>query len=184
MYWHARLDRAPDHVFRSAGARKRHDQIGLAFVEHPLIAQWASFLAEFVPLALRDLIRLAWDAPALLGAEMHACERDLHLILTSRPWSALRLRPDRTAWRCSPQSAALSQFDRRVIPLIRRRFRVSNSIQIQNSRRPKVTTCRALSPSPDTHSARFVCVKKIPAPNAGVFFMRLGLASANVRFQG
>jgi len=46
------------------GARKRHDQIGLAFVEHPLIAQWASFLAEFVPLALRDLIRLAWDAPA------------------------------------------------------------------------------------------------------------------------
>src|SRR5437773_12128342 len=56
MYWHARLDRAPDHVFRSAGTRKRHDQIGLAFVEHPLIAQWASFLAEFVPLSLRDLI--------------------------------------------------------------------------------------------------------------------------------
>src|SRR5215471_14499890 len=64
MYWHARLDRAPDHVFRSAAARKRHDQIGLAFVEHPLIAQWASFLADFVPLALRDLIRLARDAPA------------------------------------------------------------------------------------------------------------------------
>jgi hypothetical protein len=56
MYWHARLDRAPDHVFRSAAARKRHDQIGLAFVEHPLIAQWASFLAEFVPLALRDCV--------------------------------------------------------------------------------------------------------------------------------
>jgi hypothetical protein len=37
MYWHARLDRALDHVFRSATARKRHDQIGLAFVEHPLI---------------------------------------------------------------------------------------------------------------------------------------------------
>jgi hypothetical protein len=64
MYWQARLDRAPDHVFRSAGTRKRHDQIGLAFVEHPLIAQWASFLAEFVPLALRDLLRLARDAPA------------------------------------------------------------------------------------------------------------------------
>src|SRR5215471_3048435 len=64
MYWHARLDRAPDHVFCSAAARKRHDQIGLALVEHPLIAQWASFLAEFVPLALRDLIRLARDAPA------------------------------------------------------------------------------------------------------------------------
>ena len=64
MYWHARLDRAPDHVFRSAAARKRHDQIGLAFVKHPLIAQWASFLAEFVPLALRDLIWLARDAPA------------------------------------------------------------------------------------------------------------------------
>src|SRR5260370_12713651 len=64
MYWHACLDRAPDHVFRSAAARKRHDQIGLAFVKHPLIAQWASFLAEFVPLALRDLIWLARDAPA------------------------------------------------------------------------------------------------------------------------
>ena len=64
MYWHARLDRAPDHVFRSATARKCHDQIGLAFVEHPLIAQWASVLADFVPLALRDLVRLARDAPA------------------------------------------------------------------------------------------------------------------------
>ena len=64
MYWHTRLDRAPDHVFRSATARKRHDQIGLASVEHPLIAQWASFLADFVPLARRDLIRLARDAPA------------------------------------------------------------------------------------------------------------------------
>jgi hypothetical protein len=63
MYWHARLDRASDHVFRSAAARKRHDQIELAFVEHSLIAQWPSFLAEFVPLALRDLIRLARDAP-------------------------------------------------------------------------------------------------------------------------
>jgi hypothetical protein len=39
-YCHARLDRAPDHVFRSPAARKRHDQIGFAFVEHPLIAQW------------------------------------------------------------------------------------------------------------------------------------------------
>jgi hypothetical protein len=39
---------------------------------------------------------------------------------------------------------ARSQFGaRRVIPLIHRRFRVSNSIQIQNSRRPKVTVwCR------------------------------------------
>jgi hypothetical protein len=64
MYWDARLDRAPDHVFCSAAARKRHNQIGLAFVEHPLIAQWASFLADFIPLALRDLIRLARDAPA------------------------------------------------------------------------------------------------------------------------
>src|SRR5262249_2657294 len=63
MYWNARLDRAPDHVFRSAAARKRHDQIGLTFVEHPLIAQWASFLAEFVPLAPREIIRLARDAP-------------------------------------------------------------------------------------------------------------------------
>jgi hypothetical protein len=33
-----------------------------------------------------------------------------------------------------------------VIPLIHRRFRVSNSIQIQNSRRPKVTMSRALPP--------------------------------------
>jgi hypothetical protein len=40
VYCHARLDRAPDHVFRSAAARKRHDQIGFALVEHPLIAQW------------------------------------------------------------------------------------------------------------------------------------------------
>jgi hypothetical protein len=40
MYCHACLDRAPDHVFRSIAARKRHDQIGFAFVEHPLIAQW------------------------------------------------------------------------------------------------------------------------------------------------
>jgi len=39
MYCHARLDRAPDHVFCSAAAWKRHNQIGLAFVEHPLIAQ-------------------------------------------------------------------------------------------------------------------------------------------------
>ena len=43
---------------------KRHDQIGLAFVEHPLIAQWASFFADFVPFALREPIRLARDAPA------------------------------------------------------------------------------------------------------------------------
>jgi hypothetical protein len=64
MYWHASLDRAPDYVFRSAAARKGHDQIGLAFVKHPLIAQWRSFLADFVPLALRDLIRLARYAPA------------------------------------------------------------------------------------------------------------------------
>src|SRR6516164_7828689 len=64
MYWHASLDRAPDYVFRSAAARKGHDQIGLAFVKHPLIAQWRSFLADFVPLALGDLIRLARDAPA------------------------------------------------------------------------------------------------------------------------
>jgi len=36
---------------------------------------------------------------------------------------------------------ARSQFGaRRVIPLIHRRFRVSNSIQIQNSRWPKVST--------------------------------------------
>jgi len=46
MYYHARLDCAPDHVFCSAAARKRHNQIGLAFVEHPLIAQWASFFAD------------------------------------------------------------------------------------------------------------------------------------------
>ena len=36
------------------------------------------------------------------------------------------------------------------IPLIHRRFTVSNSIQIQNSRRPKVTTSRAL-PHPPRH---------------------------------
>src|SRR5262249_39103663 len=64
MYYHARLDCAPDHVFCSAAARKRHNQIGLAFVEHPLIAQWASFFAEFVPFALREPIRFARDAPA------------------------------------------------------------------------------------------------------------------------
>jgi hypothetical protein len=40
MYCHARLDRAPDHVFCSVAARKRHNQIRLALVEHPLIAQW------------------------------------------------------------------------------------------------------------------------------------------------
>jgi len=28
---------------------------------------------------------------------------------------------------------------------------------------------------PDTPSARFVCVKKDPSPNAGVFFMRLSI---------
>ena len=55
MYWHARLDRTPDHVFRSAGARKRHDQIGLAFIEHPLITQWTSFLADFVPVCTENL---------------------------------------------------------------------------------------------------------------------------------
>jgi hypothetical protein len=44
------------------------------------------------------------------------------------------------AWRSSPPCAVRSQYGaRRVIPLIHRRFRVSNSIQIQNSRRPKVT---------------------------------------------
>ena len=44
---------------------------------------------------------------------------------------------------------ARSQFGaRRVIPLVHRRFRVSNSIQIQNSRRPKLTMSRALSPTP------------------------------------
>jgi hypothetical protein len=47
------LTARPDHVFCSAAARKRHNQIGLAFVENPLIAQWASFFDEFVPLALR-----------------------------------------------------------------------------------------------------------------------------------
>src|SRR5262249_6743062 len=31
---------------------------------NPLIPQWRSFLADFVPLALRHLIRLARDAPA------------------------------------------------------------------------------------------------------------------------
>ena len=51
MDCHAGLDRAPDHVFCSAATRERHNQIGLAFVEHPLIAQWASFLADFIPLA-------------------------------------------------------------------------------------------------------------------------------------
>jgi hypothetical protein len=45
MYRHARLGRAPDHVFCSAATRERHNQIGLAFVEHPLIAQWTSFFA-------------------------------------------------------------------------------------------------------------------------------------------
>jgi hypothetical protein len=59
MYCHARVDRAPDHVFCSAAARKRHNQIGLAFVEHPLIAQWAGFFAEFVPFAMREPIRLS-----------------------------------------------------------------------------------------------------------------------------
>ena len=39
VYCHARADRAPDHVFCSTAARKRHNQIGLAFVEHPLIAK-------------------------------------------------------------------------------------------------------------------------------------------------
>jgi hypothetical protein len=30
MYWHARLDRAPDHVFRSAGARDNAGQFQAA----------------------------------------------------------------------------------------------------------------------------------------------------------
>ena len=64
VYCHARADRAPDHVFCSASTRKRHDQIGLAFIEHPLITQWTSFLTDFIPLALRDLILLTRDAPA------------------------------------------------------------------------------------------------------------------------
>jgi hypothetical protein len=88
MYWHTRLDRAPDHVFRSAGARKRHDQIGLAFVEHPLIAQWASFLADFVPLALRDLIRLAQNAPARRpGISILSAPRALPWISTVKNFS-------------------------------------------------------------------------------------------------
>jgi len=64
MYCHARLDRAPDDVFCSAAARERHNQIGLAFLEHPLIAQWASFFAELVSFALREPIRFARYAPA------------------------------------------------------------------------------------------------------------------------
>jgi hypothetical protein len=64
MYCDARLDRSPDHVFCSAAAWEHHNQIGLAFVEHPLIAQWAGFFAEFVPFALREPIRFARDAPA------------------------------------------------------------------------------------------------------------------------
>jgi hypothetical protein len=65
MEWHARLDREPDHVFRSGAARKGHDQIGLAFIEHPLIAQWGSFLSEFVPFALRQLIGFARLRPSI-----------------------------------------------------------------------------------------------------------------------
>jgi hypothetical protein len=64
----------------------------------------------------------------------------------------------------------------RAIPLIHRQFRVSNFIQIQNSRPAKVTTSRALSPIPPTPLAPdFVCVQKDPSPNAGVFFMRLSI---------
>ncbi len=62
MSWHAGLDRATDQAFRSAAAWKRHDQIGVAFVEHPLIAQLAGFLPKFVPLA-QDLIWLARKSP-------------------------------------------------------------------------------------------------------------------------
>jgi len=54
--------------------------------------------------------------------------------------------------------------------------RVSNSIQIQNSRRPKVITSRALSPIPPTPLAPdLFAYKKTPALNAGVFFMRLSI---------
>jgi len=56
-------------------------------------------------------------------------------------------------------------------------FRVSNSIQIQNSRRAKLTTSRALSPIPRHPQAPdLFAYKKTPALNAGVFFMRLELA--------
>src|SRR6516162_1913965 len=64
VYCHARLDRAPDDVFCSAAARECHNQIGLAFLEHPLIAQWASLFSELVPFALREPIWFARDAPA------------------------------------------------------------------------------------------------------------------------
>jgi hypothetical protein len=57
---------------------------------------------------------------------------------------------------------------------------VSNSIQIQNSRRSKVTSSRALSPiPPDTPSARFVCVQKDPSPKCwGLFYAAFNLILA------
>ncbi len=49
--------------------------------------------------------------------------------------------------------------------------RVSNSIQIQNSRRPKEPQIGRFPPSPDTPSARFVCVQKDPSPKCwGLFY--------------
>ena len=55
--------------------------------------------------------------------------------------------------------------------------RVSNSIQIQNSRWPKVTIESGASPiPPDTLSARFVCVQKDPSPKCwGLFYAAFNL---------
>jgi len=72
----------------------------------------------------------------------------------------------------SSTSAARSQSGaRRVIPLIHRRFRVSNSIQIQNSRPVQSNHKSGAAPSPPTPLAPdLFAYKKTPALNAGVFF--------------
>jgi hypothetical protein len=120
-----------------------------------------------------DSIYSGHSSSQLLDARFGGCRCYLDYLLIRR---TLKLQQLITHRRYSPLSAPRSQFGaRRVIPLIHRRFRVSNSIQIQNSRRPKIITRRALSAIPRPPSARFVCVKKDPSP-AGVFFMRLGLA--------
>jgi hypothetical protein len=111
----------------------------------------------------------SFEDPNLMGRQMAA--------FSLRPVLFTRSATTPAAWRYSPRFAALSQFDaRRVIPLIHRRFRMSNSIQIQNRRRPKVTTSRALPHPPDTPSARFVCVQKDPSPKCwGLFYAAFNL---------
>jgi hypothetical protein len=81
----------------------------------------------------------------------------------------------------SSRSAARSQFGARRVILIHRRFRVSNSIQTQNSRRAQSNRKSGAFPHPPTPQAPdLFAYKKTPALNTGVFFY----AAFNLTKQG